>query len=240
MSSFCPKPCHVHVHAGEMLSEWIEIRVVLFITFAVFQYFGLLVHQGGLDEWKSESSALCLSSGCPALSIKIFVFLVAALTYPLSFFPSCVHLCLLGHSCPLCLPFYLFANPPAFILAIFQSFRPLSVLWWGAGWPWIPLLLWGNNRPFLLLCTPLSPTWGPQSTGKKWARGTRTASRVCGREGEWESGVTTNKINYMLKCQINEHFLRVWHQYFWFLIDLSHSSSLHASLVLFHIFFRSN
>lgn len=86
--------------------------MVLFITFAVFQYFGLLVHQGGLDEWKSESSALCLSSGCPALSIKIFVFLVAALTYPLSFFPSCVHLCLLGHSCPLCLPFYLFANPP--------------------------------------------------------------------------------------------------------------------------------
>lgn len=96
------------------------------------------------------------------------------------------------------LTFFLFANPPCLYphhLSILPTPLPLSVLWWGAGWPWIPLLLWGNNRPFLLLCTPLSPTWGPQSTGKKSARGTRTASRVCGREGEWERGVTTNKIS---------------------------------------------
>lgn len=74
------------------------------------------------------------------------------------------------------------------ILPIFQSLHPHHpVLWWGAGWPWIPLLLWGNNRPSLLLSIPFSPNKGPQSTGKEGARGTGNTSRVCGREGEWES-----------------------------------------------------
>lgn len=66
---------------------------------------------------------------------------------------------------------------------------PLSVLWWGAGWPWIPLLLWGNNRRSLLFCVPLSPTWGPQSAGKEGARKRENTSWVCGREGEWEREV---------------------------------------------------
>lgn len=63
----------------------------------------------------------------------------------------------------------------------FNLFKPplphLSVLWWGAGWPWIPLLLWGNNRRSLCLCAPLSPTWGPQSTGKEGARETEGKGR---------------------------------------------------------------
>lgn len=78
-------------------------------------------------------------------------------------------------------------NSSSCILPLTFAFLPsVSVLWWGAGWPWIPLLLWGNNRHCLLLRNPLSPTWGPQPTGKEGARVKENTSRVCGREGEWE------------------------------------------------------
>lgn len=64
-------------------------------------------------------------------------------------------------------------------------FPSISVLWWGAGWPWIPLLLWGNNRRYLVLSVPLAPTWGSQSTGKEGARKREDVSWVW----DWEREV---------------------------------------------------
>lgn len=70
-------------------------------------------------------------------------------------------------------------------LSAFQSSHP--VLWWGTGWPWIPLLLWGNNRPSLLLSIPFSPNTGPKSAGKEGARRTGSTSRVFLEEKDSES-----------------------------------------------------
>lgn len=118
------------------------------------------------------------------------------------------------------------AKPP--LCPSFPSFTPsipppLSVLWWGAGWPWIPLLLWGNNRRslllLLLLCAPLSPTWGPQSTGKEGAREKENTSWVCGRDGEWErergiKAVTQGSFIINVYLSINSiyiiYFLQYW------------------------------
>lgn len=75
-----------------------------------------------------------------------------------------------------------FHEPPCLHLSHLSILPSLSVLWWGAGWPWIPLLLWGNNRRSLVLSVPLSPTWGPHSTGKEGARKRENMS------GVWEKG----------------------------------------------------
>lgn len=173
------------------------IKVVCTWTFLISEPFNmqprLLLMNGKIKALHffiiSFAVSCCLS---PWFIWGFFSFLLLPPTFTYFLFSHHVSLCVLLeiHSPPLiaflllsssCLLTHPSLYPPH--LSIFQS---PPVLWWGAGWPWIPLLLWGNNRPSLLLCVPLSPTWGPQSTGKEGAREMGNTSRVCGREGEWE------------------------------------------------------
>lgn len=164
---------------------------------------------------------------CLLLSITMFYLFPSrcfTLHSPLSFLPSFIwrtpiHLCVEIHPAPL--HAFLSFHPSCFYVPLCNlilpsilppSFNPppsLLVLWWGAGWPWIPLLLWGNNRHSLLLCVPLSPTWGPQSTGKEGARERENTSGVMeGKDNERERYWSNNWgfiNNIGLACQVFEY-----------------------------------
>lgn len=148
------------------------------------------------DEWKIKWSLLSFAvyhhvlfyspSCCFKPNSPLFCF---TFIYPSVASAKHLHLPLEIHSLPplsciLLLPFLLLSSTffPSLHLSHLSILPSLSVLWWGAGWPWIPLLLWGNNRHSLLLSVPLSPTWGPHSTGKEGARKRENMS------GVWEKG----------------------------------------------------
>lgn len=140
----------------------------------------------------SYSFITCLSSLCITLS---FVFSFQSLLCSLLSFATFSYCHSHALSLLSCIP----------LASLFVSLPPcLSVLWWRAGWLWIPLLLWRNYEcPSLPIRPSLRHSRDTHRTGKEGAR-KWSESEKRGRERDvmsYEEILDLHFLKFQVQCK---------------------------------------